>query len=51
MQIQANDIISKHLELLLLTSDKNFSDFIKDEKLQKTNFFIHFCKESETISS
>ena len=49
--MQANDIISKHLQLLLLTSNKNFSDFIKDEKLQKTNFFICFCKENETISS
>ena len=49
--MQANDIISKHLQLLLLTSNKNFSDFIKDEKLQKTNFFIYFCKENETISS
>ena len=48
-QAQANDIISKHLELLLLTNKKNFSDFIKDENLQKTNFFIYFCKEKETI--
>ena len=49
MQAQANDIISKNLELLLLTNDKNFSDFIKDENLQKTNLFIYFCKEKETI--
>ena len=33
VQVQADDIISKHLELLLLTNDKNFSDFIKDENL------------------
>ena len=31
-QAQANDIISKQLELL---KNKNFSDFIKDENLQK----------------
>ena len=48
-QAQANDIISQHLELLLLTNNKNFSDFIKNENLQKTNFFIYWCMEKETI--
>ena len=43
------DHIKKHLELLLLTNDKNFSDFIEDENLQKQNFFIYFCKEEENI--
>ena len=47
--MQANEIISKHFELLLLTKGKNFSEFIEDENLQKTNFFIYFCEEKETI--
>ena len=47
--MQANEIISKHFELLLLTKGKNFSEFIEDENLQKTNFFIYFCEEEETI--
>ena len=33
----------------MLTNDKNFSDFIEDENLQKQNFFIYFCKEEENI--
>ena len=45
--MQANEIISKHFELLLLTKGKNFSEFIEDENLQKTNFFIYFCEEKE----
>ena len=49
VQVQANEIISKHFELLLLTKGKNFSEFIEDENLQKTNFFIYFCEEKETI--
>ena len=49
VQVQANEIISKHFELLLLTKGKNFSEFIEDENLQKTNFFIYFCEEEETI--
>ena len=47
--MQANEIISKHFELLLLNKGKNFSEFIEDENLQKTNFFIYFCEEEETI--
>ena len=39
-QAQANDIISKHSELLLLTT-KNFSDFIKDKNLQKKTCSIY----------
>ena len=47
MQAQANDIISKYLELLLLTNDKNFSDFIKDENLQKKNPSFTFVRKKK----
>ena len=49
-QTQANDIISKQLELLLLTNNKNFSDFIKDENLQKQTSLFTFVRKKKLFT-
>ena len=49
-QTQANDIISKQLELLLLTNNKNFSDFIKDENLQKQTSLFTFVRKKKLFA-